>query len=352
MLSIYRRHREGCPQASDRASKKCRCSLWFTGTLSGEPYRKSAKTRNLEAAEKFKRQLESGTAAPEKVTLKDAITQYRSDCEARKLSPSTRHKNAKLLAALAQFADSKRRRFLEDIGTAELRQFRSTWVSWGKSVQRKQIERLRTFFRFCIENKWISESPAQFLKPPEIDPPDKVQVFTEEELAHIHETIKHPIMRAFVLTLQHTGLRISDAVQLSKELIKNGKLSILTKKKKVLVELPLPPVLLAALDEIKTTQYYFWTGESKLSTVIGSKRRGLAKLLKRAAVSGNPHKFRHTLATTLLSNGTSPAIVAKILGNSEKVILKYYDHWIPSRQKQLEGEIQKTWTPAKLVRVK
>jgi integrase/recombinase XerD len=182
--------------------------------------------------------------------------------------------------------------------------------------------------------------------------PTEITVFSKQELEKIHAKIGRPIMRAFVLTLEHTGLRISDAVQLRKQDIVDGKLCIRTEKTKSTVWLPLPPNLLAALAEIKTTEFYFWTGESKLSTVIGSKRRGIDKLLKRAGVEGNPHKFRHTLATSLLSNGTSSAVVAKILGNSAKVVERYYDHWIPARQAQLEAELQKTWEQPKLIRVK
>ena len=51
MLTIYRRHKEQCSFADDRISKKCRCSLWATGTLDGNPYHKSLKTRSFERAQ-------------------------------------------------------------------------------------------------------------------------------------------------------------------------------------------------------------------------------------------------------------------------------------------------------------
>ena len=207
-------------------------------------------------------------------------------------------------------------------------------------------------FRFCLQSKWITESPAQFLKAPKTES-TKVSIFSPEELTKIHATIKRPIMRAFVLVLQHTGLRISDAVQLRKQDITDGKLRITTKKTKSVVWLPLPPSLLGALADIKTTKFYFWTGESK---AIDSHRQPSSwpgqSFFTRAEVKGSPHTFRHTLATNLLANGTSPAIVAKILGNSERVVSKFYDHWIPARQIQLESELQKTWQDPKLIVVK
>ena len=353
MIRIYRRHLKACPHTSER-ERRCKCPIHCEGQLGEERIRPhSLQLTSWEAAVRRVREWEAAgtTKLRARVTLAEAITRYKADCEARKLSASSQHKIAELLKALQSHIDPDGRTLLEAIGLPELCRFRETWISWGALTQTKQIERLRAFYRFCVQNKWLTESPAQFLKPPKPEPPD-VSVFSDDELSKIQKKIKRPIMRAFVLVLQHTGLRISDAVRLRKQDISDGKLRIVTKKTKSIVWLPLAPAVLAALGAIKTSEFYFWTGESKLSTAIGSRRRGLAKLFNRSGVKGNPHKFRHTLATKLLANGTSPAIVAKILGNSERVILKYYDHWIPARQIQLESELAKTWVKPKLVRVK
>lgn len=353
VIRIYRRHVKSCPHTSER-ERRCKCPIHCEGNLGEERIKpQSLNLTAWEAAQKKVREWEAAgtTKAAPRLQLADAIARYKADCAARELSPSTQHRISKLLEALQGFADQRGVNLLEHIGVAELREFRETWTTWNALVQSKQIERLRAFYRFCLQSKWITESPAQFVKPPEIEP-STVSVFTEEEIQKIHAAIGRPIMRAFILALQYTGLRISDAVQLRKQDIEGGRLKITTTKTGSVVWLPLPPALLAALEDIKATEYYFWTGESKLSTVIGSKRRGVAKLLTRAGVPGNPHKFRHTLATNLLANGTSPAIVAKILGNSERVVSKFYDHWIPARQIQLETELQKTWDEPKLRRVK
>lgn len=338
--------------------KGCHCTFWVRGTIEGKKKRESLKTKNFERAEELKREREGAREKKKRMTLAEAIASYESDFESRVKEP-TRKKTHILLVKLQTFADKNGIEFLDTLGLAELRDFRKTWdkknpkskEGWGALTQYKNLERLKAFCRFCIQAKWMEELPLKSLKSPERESTHIVP-FEEDELEKIHAAIKQPVMRAFILTLEHSGLRISDAVQLQKQEIVNGKLCIRTKKTKSIVWLPLPPSLLAALEQIKTTQYYFWTGVSKLSTVIGSKRRGVAKLLDRAHVEGNPHKFRHTLATNLLLRGTSPAIVAKILGNSPRVVEKYYDHWIQARQNQLELEIQKTWPQPKLALVK
>jgi integrase len=353
VIRIYRRHVKSCPHTSER-ERRCKCPIHCEGQLGDERIKPhSLKLTSWEAAAKKIQgwQAAGTTKAIPRIKLAEAIAGYKADCEARKLSPATQHKISVLLKALQSYADLHGLGLLAAVGVPELRRFRETWTSWGALTQTKNIERLRAFYRFCVQSKWLTESAAQFLKPPRASS-TKVSVFTDKELSKIHTTIKSPIMRAFILVLQHTGLRISDAVQLRKQDIASGKLRIITKKNKSVVWLPLSPSVLAALDAIKTTEFYFWTGESKLSTAIGSRRRGVAKLFHRAGVKGSPHTFRHTLATNLLANGTSPAIVAKILGNSERVVSKFYDHWIPARQIQLESELQKTWNDPKLVRVK
>jgi site-specific recombinase XerD len=130
-------------------------------------------------------------------------------------------------------------------------------------VQQKQIERLRSLFKFCVENEWLKKNPAKALELPQLDPRDKVEVFTEEESDKINATINCPIMWAFVLTLEHTGLRISDAVQLQKQLIKDGKFSILTKKKKVRVEIPVR--LCFSRRSIKSRRRNIFSGAGKAS---------------------------------------------------------------------------------------
>ena len=352
-IRIYRRHLKGCGYTSEREHSRCDCPIHVEGRIGDERIKpRSLHVDSWEAANRIVLAWEAAgtTKPPVRKTMREAIASYQEDCEAREIQPSTILKTNVLLAKLQKFADANNFEFLDEIGVAELKKFRATWKTWGAQTQRKNIDRTRSFFNWCADNKWIERLPRKAIKYPQLKP-SKVTVFTDKEIAAIHAQIKRPIMRAFILTLQHTGLRISDAVQLRKQDITDGRLCITTEKTGSEVWLPLPPSLLSALEAIRTTEYYFWTGESKLSTVIGSKRRGVAKLLTRAKVCGNPHKFRHTLATNLLSNGTSAAIVAKILGNSEKVVSKFYDHWIPARQAQLETELQKTWD-TKLVRVK
>src|ERR1019366_10105502 len=98
VLSIYRRHRARCKFADDRISKKCRCTLWATGTLDGQPYRKSLKTRSFDRAEETKREIENGSrpAQEKSITIKAALDTYIKDSEKRNLSKGTLKKYKRL----------------------------------------------------------------------------------------------------------------------------------------------------------------------------------------------------------------------------------------------------------------
>jgi hypothetical protein len=109
VLSVYRRHKKDCEHAGDRFSKKCRCALWLTGTLFGKSYRKPAKTRSFEAAEKIKRKLENGEEPRQRlktVTVKVALDAFIKDCESRNLNRSTLGKYKRLRTSLELFAVS------------------------------------------------------------------------------------------------------------------------------------------------------------------------------------------------------------------------------------------------------
>ncbi len=56
-----------------------------------------------------------------------------------------------------------------------------------------------------------------------------------------------------------------------------------------------------------------------------------------------PHMFRHTLARDLLERGTPMEEIAELLGNSMRVVEKYYSKWDVRRQARLETRLQDFW---------
>jgi integrase len=97
-------------------------------------------------------------------------------------------------------------------------------------------------------------------------------------------------IKAFVLTMRYTGLRIADAIRLSKSQVTEGRVF--------------------ELAEVK---------------------------------DGHSHRFRDTCAVELLLAGASVEDVASILGNTPHVVVKHYAPWVRERQERLEKLVRQSW---------
>ena len=174
MLRIYRRHRTHCPQTSERY-RRCTCPIYVEGTLGGETIRKALDQTSWEAASDL---LASWTAAgrigairPEIPSIATAIEKYLADGAARQLHASTRQKQKNLLERrLLVWCEHQGFRLLKQLDLSALRDFRGTWPDSPISAY-KNIERLRSFFRFCHQAGWVEKDPSAALKPPKL--PDK-----------------------------------------------------------------------------------------------------------------------------------------------------------------------------------
>lgn len=96
--------------------------------------------------------------------------------------------------------------------------------------------------------------------------------------------------------------------------------------------LPIPRQMKEALDAVPrplkaepSCPYYFWSGTSKLRSVVGVIGECVSAVCKKSGVQkAHAHRFRHTLATELLGAGATFEEVADILGDSVEIVKKHY----------------------------
>ncbi len=363
MLTLFRRHQKRCPHRhKGRKYRRCLCPIWSDGHLGGREIHKSLGMRDWQKAQSTIREWEAAgeiAAEPVAMTLEHACSEFLKDACARGLREPTLYKYRLLFRQLKQFSnDGSGQRLVKDLDLAALRDFRSTWVNRNVAA-RKKLEAMKAFFRFCWESGWLSNNPAAKLKAPRtMDPP--TLPFSRAEQARILAACEKYSggrghigrfnarrLRALVLVLRFSGLRIRDAVTLRRDCISNGKLLLHTAKTGTPVYCPLPDFLIAELEMVRGSNpdYFFWSGEGKPKSAVGDWQRSLKRLFRLAEVpDGHAHRFRHTFAAELLLAGVPLDRVATLLGHTNsKVTERHYAPWIRARQEQLESDVRRVW---------
>ena len=228
---------------------------------------------------------------------------------------------------------------------------RNTWQD-SPAYAKANLARLRTFVQFCMDRDWIGRNPTKALKAPQVRGLPTLP-FATEEMARIlaacdtYRGDNKDRMRAFVLTMRYSGLRISDAIALRPEQLVEHRLRLYTTKTGEPVSVPVPPFVVDALKRIERPGCrYFSTGNAKRGGARANWSRYLASLFRIARIeNGHSHRFRDTFSTSLLEQGVSVETVAMLLGTTPAVVIKHYAPWIKSRQLALEVAVRATWPP-------
>jgi integrase/recombinase XerD len=355
VLNLYRRHQPPCKFAS-RRYRNCNCPIWVQGSLRGEYMRKALDLRSWSAATDLVRDWEAAgeigvVKKPDVPTITEAVGLFLQDLRAQHLSAETIRKYENLLnRRLLKWCESKGYRYLKQLGVEQLRQFRATW-SDSANYATKNLERLRAFFRFCMHDDWIAKNPARAVKAPRVSDTPTLP-FSRREMVRIIEACdRYPgnqdRLRAFVLVMRHSGLRIGDTIALDENRLNRNKLLLYTAKTGTPVYVPLPPVVMDSLSKLQANKAgrFFSTGDAKPQTARANWSRYLDTLFKLANVTeAHSHRFRDTFAVELLLAGTPLEMVSVLLGHSSvKVTERHYKPWVRSLQRKLEEAVTSAW---------
>lgn len=184
---------------------------------------------------------------------------------------------------------------------------------------------LASLFRWMHQNRFIPSNPMETIKP--IKHPDAIKTaFTPVEVDALKTTCTTKVDRAMVELLLSTGLRCEELCNL-----KWKDINFITKDIQV-IEGKGNKNRLTMMDDIckkylldyrkslkNESEYVFsvkYRGEVKQRTTASVWKR-LKELGKQAGVTEvNPHKFRHTFATTLYKRGLDVHMIQKLLGHS------------------------------------
>lgn len=194
---------------------------------------------------------------------------------------------------------------------------------------------LSALFNFAVEEGWIPKTPLKY--KPKIPPMEQaVQPFTEEEMAALEAVQKTGEERVVFAVFKHTGLRCSDVASLLWNAfdLKTCLLRWRTAKRGKIVEIPLGQTFRSALCP--------WKIEGEPRLFPGMTESKLYRMVRKwgelaGVENSHPHRFRHRFATNLLAKGASLFDVAKLLGDTNSVVEKYYAKWTPRQRERVRG---------------
>jgi integrase/recombinase XerD len=371
MLFLYRRHLPTCRhKPRGRRYWMCQCPIWVDGRINGRRIRASTGLTDWTEAQallpKWMQEgrvstqipkIEIALGAPK--TLEEAWHDFiERKLTAQRLSEATRYKYTHLQRQMQELAERHQVTRLEEFTLDMLEELQSARKD-APITCLKWLERLKAFFNFSFSRGWIDKNPAANLCSPKV-PPKPTLPFTSEEMKRILSAIdEYPDksgrtgqvnaerLRALVLLLRYSGLRIGDAVRCKIDQLQGANLFVSTQKTGQAVCCPLPTHVVSILNRVPrlSDDHFFWTRKSKLHTAVGTWQRSLRNLFILAGIeNGHAHRFRDTFAVELLLTGTSIEEVAVLLGHSNiKVTQKHYNPWVLKRQKLLESNVQRSW---------
>ncbi|MCH3995424.1 MAG: tyrosine-type recombinase/integrase [Prevotella sp.] len=219
------------------------------------------------------------------------------------------------------------------------------------STINKQLGFLRWFLRWCYERGYHANHTFEYFKPKLKNAAKRVIFLTQEELGRV-ETLKIPSKYASLESVRdvflfccYTGLRYSDAYNLTWDDIHNGKIEIVTVKTADRIQIELNNKSQAILSKYSDIHF---PGRKVLPVISNQKMNqrlhslcklaGIDEPIKTTHYEGNSrvdevkpkyklvgtHCGRRTFICTALAKGIPPSVVMKWTGHSDYKAMKPY----------------------------
>jgi integrase/recombinase XerD len=321
-VKVYTRHKRTCPKRDRPDWARCNCVKWLYVYRNGKDTPVSAKTRSWERAEQkarelrdsfdptrqLQRQLEAKLDARNgQVEISLAVEQFVKEVGRLNREEATRAKYNLTLSRLLTWCAAQEPAILH-LSQLDIPTLRSWIHSWtgAATTRHNQHQRLRTFFRFCVEQDWITKNPAKRIKNVTPQQEETLPFSREQYDALIEATYYYDSrgkerngnttnsrrVRAYLKLLRWSGLRAGDAACLPKSNLRDdGSLFLYQAKVKAKASAPVYVLLPHKVaDELRRVppssctdpRYFFWSGRSKRKSEVSNWIKIFAKIVTKA----------------------------------------------------------------------
>lgn len=211
----------------------------------------------------------------------------------------------------------------------------------SRSINRK-ISSLKSFFRFQIKMGLMQKSPMLKVTAPKNEK-RLPQFVADKDISTLFEHVEFPdnwqghSERLLMLVFYHTGMRLSELIQLKKK-----EVSFATRSIKVLGKgnkeriLPVNSIVLDAIKEYNKKREEQGFAENEILILDAKGKpfgpRKVYSVVKKylsfvtTIDKRSPHVLRHSFATHLTNNGADLNAVKELLGHSSLAATQVYTH--------------------------
>jgi integrase/recombinase XerD len=251
---------------------------------------------------------------------------------------------------------------LLEVGEDELEKYFVYLEKLGhsQSTRARHLSSIKQFFKFCIEEGYLSTDPSSQLSGPK-SPKPLPKTLTMEEVDALLEVAKRDGKtklekarnRCLMELLYASGMRISELMSLPVATVRGKPQMILIRGKGSKERLvPLSPPAIDALDDWlkvrdENENLSIKEGSQKSNFLFPSNSKNgyltrnwfFNKIKSWAVVAGvkrervSPHTIRHAFATHLLSNGADLRVIQTLLGHSDITTTEIYTHIVNDKLK-------------------
>ncbi len=302
-----------------------RGEVWYISyiDLSGRRIKRSLGTKDKKLAELKLKEIELALAKGKlgfaiDLPLREFLEKYLQWSKTTK-SENTYKTDVKASKDLIEYFGDKIK--LSQIKLSKLEGWKVWLVDskvYSKTTANIRIRHVKAMLNKAVEWQYLEENPAERLKQYKV-PKGKPDFLTEEEVKKLFSVIENKTHLAVFNLLYFTGMRLSEAINLTWEDVdfKEGFIRVRSKKDwhtKNYKErfIPIHKKLYKHLKHLK---------EVSSEKVVPYKYRYTQQLFekysKKSGVKATPHLLRHSIATAMASKGVSLQAIKDILGHSD-----------------------------------
>ena len=203
----------------------------------------------------------------------------------------------------------------------------------ASSTLNKEIWFLKRFFNYCIDMEWIISNPFRSIRNVRVDSNRQRYYFSELDVKKIMDNAGE--YHDFYSFLLNTGIRSTDAFNLSSEHLQGRYIVKKMNKTGDWLNIPLPDNILGIIESRKHHEFIF----HELQTSF--KRRKCTNHMQATFEPDfvrknniNLHTFRHTYAHNMLNKGVPKEVLQTLLGHRSIKTTEIYANWV--RKEELE----------------